>query len=263
MPELDVDAGWATDIAVHELSGATVEDRGDHLVVRSPLNPRYHWGNCILVREVDAADDADRWVGVFQETFPSADWIAVGLRRMPADVAPWGAHGAELEAIDVLTTSELPRQVAPPEGYEVRRLIADEWEQTIRLAVDENARTGSFPPESYESFSRVRAERSRALCDREDDVAAFFGAFADGVLAAQLGIVRCGSLARYQSVLTDAEHRRRGLATHLVGVAASWAADRGCTRWVIVTETTNPALAVYRGVGFEPDGVNVQAYRRP
>ena len=114
---------------------------------------------------------------------------------------------------------------------------------------------------SYEAFSRTRAERSRALCAREDDVAAFFGAFADGVLAAQLGIVRCGSTARYQHVLTDESHRRRGLASHLVGVAARWAADRGCGRWVIVTETTNPALAVYRGVGFESDGASVQAYR--
>jgi hypothetical protein len=30
---------------------------------------------------------------------------------------------------------------------------------------------------------------------------------------------------------------------------------------VIVTETTNPALGVYRSAGFEPDGANVQAYR--
>jgi GNAT superfamily N-acetyltransferase len=258
-----VDAGWATDLAIHELSGASVEDLGDRVVVRSPQNPRYHWGNCILVQEPDAADDADRWVGVFREAFPSADWIAIGLRRLPADVAPWAAHGAELEAIEVLTASELPRQTALADGYEVRRLAGDDWEQTVGLAVDENARTGSYPPEKYESFSRVRAEETRTLCDRDDDVAAYFGAFADGKLAAQLGIVRCGDAGRYQSVLTDEAHRRRGLASHLVGVAARWAADRGCGRWVIVTETTNPALGVYRSVGFEPDGVNVRAYRKP
>jgi GNAT superfamily N-acetyltransferase len=261
MPQPDLDAGWATDIAVHELSGASVTDLGDHLVVRTPLNPRFHWGNCILVREPDAADDPDRWVAVFRTAFPSAGWIAIGLRRMPADAGPWSAHGVELEQLEILTTSELPRRSEPPEGYETRRLAGDDWEQTVRLTVDENAHTASHDPVSYEDFSRTRAERSRALCDRGDDVAAFFGAFADGVLAAQLGIVRCGSTARYQHVLTDESHRRRGLASHLVGVAARWAADRGCGRWVIVTETTNPALAVYRGVGFEPDGASVQAYR--
>jgi GNAT superfamily N-acetyltransferase len=258
-----MDAGWATDLAIHELSGASVEDLGDHVVVRSPRNPRYHWGNCILAREPDAADDADRWIGLFREAFPDADWIAVGLRRLPADPAPWAAHGAALEAIEVLTASELPRQTALPDGYVVRQLAGDDWDQTVRLAVDENARTGSYPAARYEAFSRVKAEETRALCDREDGVAAYFGAFADGALAAQLGIVCCGAAARYQSVLTDEAHRRRGLASHLVGVAARWAADRGCGRWVIVTETVNPALGVYRGVGFEPDGVNVQAYRKP
>ena len=77
------------------------------------------------------------------------------------------------------------------------------------------------------------------------------------------GIVRCGSTARYQSVSTDDEHRRRGLVSHLLGVAAQWAADGGCDRWVIVTEATNPAGRVYRSLGFEPDTGNVQAYRKP
>jgi GNAT superfamily N-acetyltransferase len=263
MPELENDAGWVTDIAVHELSGASVEDLGDHVRIRTPLHPTYHWGNCILVRDADAADDPGRWLCVFREAFPSADWIAVGLRRMPADAAIWTAREVELDLIEVLATSEPPRQTPLPNGYEVRRLAGDDWEQTVRLAVAENARAGSFDPASYEAFSRVRAERVRALSNRDDDVAAFFGAFAEGVLAAHLGIVRCDGTARYQNVLTDEAHRARGLASHLVGVAARWAGDRGCGRWVIVTETTNPALRVYRGVGFQPDGSNVQAYRRP
>jgi GNAT superfamily N-acetyltransferase len=263
MPELESDAGWATDVAVHELSGATVEDLGDHLVVRSPLAPTYHWGNCILVRDVDAADDPDRWLGVFLEAFPTADWIALGLRRMPADPTPWSAHGVELELIEVLAASGLPRLSPLPDGYEVRRLTGDDdWAQTVSLAADENARTGRHDPVRYEAFARERSERSWGLSDREDEVAAFFGAFAGGVLAAQLGIVRCDGSARYQNVLTGEGHRRRGLASHLVGVAARWAADRDCGRWVIVTETTNPALRVYRSVGFGPEGTNVQAYRR-
>jgi hypothetical protein len=59
----------------------------------------------------------------------------------------------------------------------------------------------------------MRAQR--ALSER--GTAAFFGAFADGVLVARLGIVRCGTIGRYQSVVTDAQHRRRGLASHRLG----------------------------------------------
>ena len=68
------------------------------------------------------------------------------------------------------------------------------------------------------------------------------------VWSVHLGIVRCGTRACYQSVDTDDDHRRRGLASHLLGVAARWTADRGCDRWVIVTEATNPAGRVYRSL---------------
>jgi GNAT superfamily N-acetyltransferase len=81
------------------------------------------------------------------------------------------------------------------------------------------------------------------------------------VLAAYLGVVRCELTARYQNVSTDARHRRRGLASHLLGVAARWAAEHGCVRWVIVTDAGNPAGRVYRRVGFEPEAATVQAYR--
>jgi GNAT superfamily N-acetyltransferase len=101
----------------------------------------------------------------------------------------------------------------------------------------------------------------RSLSDR--NIAAFFGTFSDGVLVADLGIVRCDRIARYQSVGTDAEHRRRGLAAHLLGLAAHWAGDQGCEQWVIVTEASNPAGHLYRSLGFAPDSGNAQAYRGP
>ena len=125
----------------------------------------------------------------------------------------------------------------------------------------ENDHSGEYEPGSHETFVRARMASQRALSER--DVAAFFGAFADGVLVADLGIVRCRTTARYQSVGTDAAHRRCGLASHLLCVAARWAAGYGCDQWVIITEATNPAGRVYRSVGFEPTVSNAQAYRRP
>jgi GNAT superfamily N-acetyltransferase len=255
----ELGVGWATDIAVLELSGSTVEDRGDHLTVRTSRNPTFHWGNCILVTDPDAVHDARRWVHVFRSAFPSASWIAIGLTQMPGDVAPWAARGLELELLEVLATTTVPRRTALPEGYVVRRVAGDDWEQAVTLSIAENDRTGPSESATYEPFARARTATSRALSER--DIAATFGAFADGVLVASLGVVRCGTTARYQNVLTDAGHRRRGLATHLVGVAALWAADRGCDRWVIVTEASNPAARVYRNAGFELDSTNVQAYR--
>jgi GNAT superfamily N-acetyltransferase len=253
--------GWATDVAVLEHTGSTVEDLGDHLVVRTPHNPTFHWGNWVLVTDPDAVDDARRWVRAFQAAIPSATWVAIGLVRMPGDGGAWAAEGLELGLDDVLVAGTPPRATALAGGYTARRLAGDDWDQVVARELAENDRTSESEPSSFERFVRARTRAQRALSDR--DVAAFFGAFSDGVLVADLGVVRCGATARYQNVETDARYRRRGLASHLLGIAARWAADHGCDRWVIVTEAANPAGRVYRNLGFELDVANVTAYRQP
>jgi GNAT superfamily N-acetyltransferase len=253
--------GWATDLAILELSGATLEDRGDHILIRTPDNPDFFWGNCLFVTDESAVDDAGRWVTTFQSAFAEANWVSIGLIRMPDSPDAWAAEGLDLEPDDVLTTRTLPRQTPLTRGYAVRRLSGQDWEQSVARSVEENRRTGDYDPQTHERFARGQVRAQRSLSDR--DLGAWFGAFAGDVLVADLGIVRCGTTARYQSVATDEEHRRRGLAAHLLGVAARWAAEHGCDQWVIVTEATNPAGRVYRSVGFEPDVSNVRAFRKP
>ena len=257
----DFPPGWATDLAVLEHSGSIVRDHGDHLLVRTLNNPDFHWGNCLFVTDEDGVNDAAEWVTAFRSAFPEANWVSIGLIRMPDDQGAWVAQGLGLEMTDVLTTNTLPRQAPLPRGYTVRRLNGQDWDKSVARAVAENLRTNEYETQSHERFANAKAKAQRALS--ESDVGARFGAFADDLLVADLGIVRCGTTARYQSVGTDEEHRRRGLASHLLGVAARWAVDQGCDRWVIVTEATNPAGRVYRSVGFEPDVGNVLAYRKP
>lgn len=253
--------GWETDLAVLQHTGSIIEDRNDHLVIRSPHNPGFHWGNFLFVTDGDAVHDADRWVETFQATFPDATWVAIGLTRWPDDLTAWVDKGLDVELDDVLTTRDLPRQTPLPDGYAVRRLAGTDWRQYVARSVAENNRTGEYESRSHEQFALAQTKARRALSERE--VGAFFGAFADDELVADLGIVRCGTTARFQSVSTDSAHRHRGLASHLLGVAARWAAGHGCTRWVIITEASNPAGRVYRSLGFEPDTGNAQVYRKP
>ena len=52
---MDVESlGYRTDLALLRLGGSTIEDRGDHLVVRSPYNPTFYWGNFLLLEHVPA-----------------------------------------------------------------------------------------------------------------------------------------------------------------------------------------------------------------
>ena len=253
---MELPLGWRTDLAVHRLSGARIDDRGDHLVVTTPSEPTYHWGNFVLVTDPGAVDDAARWLTTFEAALPGARHRAVGLVAEPVDRIAWPAVGLQLEHEDVLATGDggpERRPLAP--GYQVREIGGDEdWEQVA-------AGTDGATPARLE-FARRRSATRRAMAER--GVAAFFGAYADGVLAASLGIVDCGAgIFRYQDVQTAAEHRRRGLASHLAGVAADWAAARGCRQWVIIAEAGSDAGRLYRSLGFDFVLRSSQAYRDP
>lgn len=257
----DLPPAWATDLEILEYSGSTIEEHPGYLLLRSPHNPDFHWGNCLFVTDEEALNDATKWVGTFQLAFPTASWLAIGLIRMPADQDGWLRQGVTVEPEDVLTTRSLPRQLPLPDGYTVRRLSGQDWAQSVSRSVAENLRTRQYERHMHERFAQAQARTRAALSEK--NVGAWFGAFDGAELVADLGIVGCGTTARYQSVGTDEEHRGRGLASHLLGVAAQWAADHGCDRWVIVTDATNPAGRVYRRLGFEPDVCNARAYRSP
>ena len=253
--------GWQTDLAVLQHTGSLVDDRFDHVIVTSPENTTFHWGNFVLVTDVDAADDAARWVQVFRTEFPDAEHVSIGLPRMPAE-GSWDGTGLVLDTDEVLFTETLPEQRPLAEGYTARPFEFDaDWEALVALDVADNARTGAQERVGHERFLRDQGRGRRRMVAA--GVARWFGTFdADGTLTASLGIVGCDDLARFQAVGTDAEHRRRGLAGHLLGLAARWAGDRGATAWVIVTESANPAGRLYRSVGFVPDAVQVTASHR-
>ncbi len=253
--------GWRTDLAVLRLGGAAITDRDDHLIVRSPGNPRYHWGNFVLVTDPGSVNDADRWLAVFVEEFPEAAHRAVGLIG-EVDVAPWQRAGLAIEHEDVRAAGRAPTGAPLPAGYRVRQLTEEaDWAAVAELNRRIDAESGSAATD--DAFLAARLADHRRVVDTGR--AAFFGAFADGAsttAAASLGIVDCGDgRARDQSVSTAPEHRRRGLASHLLGVAGGWAADRGCHQWVIVADADSDASRLYGAAGFAPVTRSVQAYR--
>ena len=222
----------------------------DHLVVRTPGNPTFHWGNCVLVTDPEAVEESEdgsrssnassRQRPGQPSAFPACPRTDLVGRARPGARARRRARDGPPSAPDPASGSIFGTPARKRRGLGAGRRAGDGGERA----------NGAVPEALHETFLRARRRADAGLSN--EMLAAFFGAFADDALAASLGIVLCGRTARYQNVGTDEPHRRRGLASHLLGVAASWAADRGCDRWVIVTESTNSAGRVYRAVGFEP-----------
>ena len=75
--------GFRTDLALLTASGSVVEDRGTHLVVRSPDNPSYFWGNFLLLSEPPVLGGEKEVVGAFHTEFPLAEHVSIGVDGCP------------------------------------------------------------------------------------------------------------------------------------------------------------------------------------
>lgn len=89
----------------------------------------------------------------------------------------------------------------------------------------------------------------------------WFGAFVDGRLVCQMGLFAGGpGLARYQSVETDPDHRRRGLAGTLVAEVGWYGFEVLCAQiLVMVADPAYHAIDLYLSLGFEATQMQLQA----
>lgn len=245
--------GWRTDLAVLAAGGSEFEDHGDHLVVRTAANPSYHWGNFVLVTDPSRVDEAEHWRAVFASAFPGARHLAVGLPAQP-DVGAWA--GTAVEASDVLIAEgELVARPLPP-GYTVHAFATDaDWAASTDL--NDQHYPGQVEFARLRSAGRARMAAAGALT--------WFGAFTeDGRLVSELGIAEVDEgTARYQSVLTHVDHRRRGLTGHLLGVAAEHARRGRARSLVIIADADGDAGRLYRSAGFRHAETVWQAYSVP
>ena len=109
--------------------------------------------------------------------------------------------------------------------------------------------------------ARLAAERTLT----EAGHGSWFGAFVNGQLVAQLGLVTDGSgIARYQDVETHPQWRRQGLGGTLVWRAGQHGLDNlGATMLVMTADPNYVAIRVYRSVGFVDAEAQIGFERQP
>jgi GNAT superfamily N-acetyltransferase len=242
--------GYRTDLAIRVLEGSQVEDRGDYLVIRSPQNPTFWWGNFLLLSVPPLPGQAGEWLARFDAEFPGASHVALGVDVTEADEVDSReliAAGLQLTRSAVLTARDMHAPPHPNTSATYRRLSGDDdWGQAAELRAAISAGEPGFEP----GFLRARLAAERAIT--EAGHGSWFGAFIDGRLLAQLGVITGkAGLARYQNVETHPTARRQGLAGSLVWHAGrdALAAD-GVSTLIMVADPADVAIRVYRSVGF-------------
>lgn len=245
--------GYRTDLIFHRFEGE-VMGRSRYLVIRTPSNPTYRWGNFLIFDAPPQPGDFGRWNALFEKevgTPPHIShklfaWDTVDGNHGAVDdfVAAGFALGEEV----VMTACTLFRPRRYNYEVKVRPLETDaDFAEHVELHV--LCRQDRDDEAGYRTFYQASTDAYRKMIAA--GLGRWFGAFWDGRLVADMGIFADGELARYQSVATHPAFRRRGVCRTLLYDVGRFALETlGAKTLVIVADEHYFAKDVYAAAGF-------------
>lgn len=258
--------GFRTDLMLLALQGSEVEEHDDYLVVRSPHNPEFWWGNFLLFRNPPEVASAEEWERAFAHEFPHASHRAFGVDGTSGGTARYRefiAAGYDVEASVVMTATEVHAPPHPNRDATYRRLdLTDDVDRESAIAL-RMANAPTMDPMEYRQFLDRTMESMAAL--QHKGAGSWFGAFLDGRMVSGMGLFSDGNgLARFQSVDTHPEARGLGLAGTLVHHVSTYGLTiLRATTLVMVADPGYHAIRIYRSVGFENTEAQIQIERAP
>jgi len=263
--------GWRTDLMFARFDGELVP-REDCLVVRTPINPTFWWGNFLLFGHAPRLGDAAHWLGRFEAEIaaaqPMSRHVAFGIDTSEAFALPadFVAAGLTLFASNVLTLRRAQLR-APRAALEAARfsVAALELPAQAAQAVDLQVATDAGqhqPVADYRIFRERQMARYGAMA--RAGLGRWYGVFTqDGQLVADCGLFSDGRVGRFQHVSTHPQWRRRGLCTALIhAVCRAGFETMDLDTLVIVADPDDVAIALYESMGFER-GVRSWQLERP
>lgn len=237
---------WRTDIAILTASGSTVTDCGTHLLVTTPDNPLYHWGNFLLLKELPLAGGAREVMGAYDTWFRDSRFRSIGIDGDgDHDVVEFERADMDKDVSHVMTAERLVAPERPFVGGGIRPLTPDEWVKWVDLDL---AVYASDDRRYTREYVEARARQEQRLVAA--GLGYRWGVFVDGRLAASAGLFHVGDgVYRFQAVMTHPRRRRQGIASTLIHRMGEWAHARGARQLVMVADPDGPAFGTYARLG--------------
>lgn len=244
---------FKTELIFHRFTGIVFE-YDDYIVVKTPTNPTYFWGNLIYFKQPPQEQSFDQWTSLFRDHFATMNvnhmtfaWDSlIGETGM---IQPFVADGFSLEKSSVMVTDNI---VLPPKlnpELTVRPIVSEEdWAAVLDNHVA--CRADHFDEKAYRKFAARKIGDYRLMIKKNKGH--WMGAFQGSQLAGDLGIFAENGLSRFQNVGTHPEYRRQGVCSTLLYHTAVMALEKmNVQKLVIVADPLYHALKIYESVGFK------------
>ena len=223
--------GIRTDLIFQRFGGVIV-DRGSYLVLLTPSNPAYRWGNMLLFADQPGEGDLERWRQLLAWEVgapPEINHMVFAWDTIHGEtgyVQPFLDTGFEIERNVVLSTSAVHPPPRINGGIAISPLESDaEWQAAFELEL---------------------------LCRDEGEDEAGYRTFIERKMAQYREMIAAG-MGRFQSVKTHPGYRRRGICGTMVhAIARRGLETMGAETLVMIADAEYHAAKIYQSVGFRP-----------
>lgn len=238
-----------TDLIISSFSGEVI-DRNNYIVIKTPSEPNYFWGNYLLFPKEPEKGDYQKWINIYKSEFVNKPSFLTFTWDSSIEglVEEFINNNFKLSKYWVLSTQKVNKPSKYNNNIEIRELKTEnDWEQYIDVHINENWYLSS---QSQKLFLESQRESAKRIV--QSGKGKRFGAFLENKLVGEAGIYYEGNLGRYNQISTHQNFRRQGICGTLIYKISKIAFENmGIETLVIVADEEYHATKIYMDVGFK------------
>lgn len=246
--------GFSTDQIFDRFSGI-VEENDQFVIVKTPSNPDYYFGNYLLLKTTPTSADLTSLEQAFHALVGEPPTIKHLTFQWTLDIGEKSnvntfiEKGYKYEENTVLLgdRSSLVSPKRVNEEITIKELQTDaEWDDWLELEV--TGKDEDLPLDSFKGFVTEMRKTYRDMI--QAGLGAWYGAYIGNELAGSVGVFYQDNLARFQRVMTKEAYRNRGICGTLVH-HVSLEASKQAEKLVMVADEHYHAAKIYESLGFK------------